>query len=537
MGEDTEDPKANAEEPKNDKEEEIKDEPQSSHSTNGKANNLRDKFDDEHSNADDRRRSKNEARLTTGIGKPKEKIRNLEIFWGNIWPKLEEAGWTKIDGEGAQIGCVTFLPKGSSIDDRDGPATGERYDRIRDVLDRLDEGRSQTEAAIANLYHSLQTGASEKQPTNTVRGTPANRSARHNVLLSPKIDLSWKDGGRNFPRKKSQIGDDYQVSKLPKAGTFESSEHAECIILWDTKKAATLLDEDGNIPILDQVPANKREAALELLAEREYTPGEDFVETVASLPARNGSDWPPEKKAKFSESVFSLRKDLHGVRAAMGIDMATCLAHYYGVFKHTDDYRLVKTVLHDEKLDAKTAAAVATINNAALVASGAAGAAPPPPSVQDGDPDACVICDDGGELLICDGCEREYHLECMDPPLQSVPEGHWECDECVNQKLLAFRDFLVRRSGLFEAKDDEEEAEDDDVPSLIFKPTPDAMATIRIMAEGISKILASPQPEDEAMEDVGTPKGEVSIKIEDSGGSGSGGRRKRKRKSEAALLS
>ena len=113
----------------------------------------------------------------------------------------------------------------------------DRYDRVRDVLDRLEEGRSQTEAAIANLYRTLQHQNEDDPaiPNNTTTTTPTsalasptNRpSARHNVLLSPKMDLSWKDGGRNFPRKSSQIGADYQVLELPKVGTFDASSSPE----------------------------------------------------------------------------------------------------------------------------------------------------------------------------------------------------------------------------------------------------------------------------------------------------------------------
>eukprot|EP00527_Entomoneis_sp_CCMP2396_P005515 CAMPEP_0198141406 /NCGR_PEP_ID=MMETSP1443-20131203/4423_1 /TAXON_ID=186043 /ORGANISM="Entomoneis sp., Strain CCMP2396" /LENGTH=480 /DNA_ID=CAMNT_0043804149 /DNA_START=156 /DNA_END=1598 /DNA_ORIENTATION=+ len=425
-------------------------------------------------NMEARRRLKNEARVTSGIGKSKMKERNLEIFWNHIWPKLEEAGWTKIVLSGHREGSVIFLPKGSSVGEKGGMFTGEHYDRIRDVLDRLEEGRSQTEAAISNLYHSLQL---EENADTTKSPDPRDRPMRAS-LLSPKLDLSWKEGGRMFPRKASKVGEEYQVAEFPKAGTSESSENAECVIFWDPKEASSLYDEDGELPLLEKVPKNKLESALSLLAELKYIPGDDFVETVDSMPARNGSDWAPEKKAKFSESVFKFRKDLHAVRAEMDIDMSTCLAHYYGIFKHTNDYRLVKTVLRDEKLDAKAA-------NSAPAA---------------GEPDACLICDDGGVLLICDGCEGEYHIECMDPALKSVPEGHWECDECVNQKLLAFRDYLVRQSGLFEAKDPEE-----DEGPVIYKPTPSALESVRKMAHGISALIAVNE-EDEEMEDAGTPK-------------------------------
>jgi hypothetical protein len=28
-------------------------------------------------------------------------------------------------------------------------------------------------------------------------------------------------------------------------------------------------------------------------------------------------------------------------------------------------------------------------------------------------------------------CEEAYHLDCLDPPVQSIPEGDWFCPECA----------------------------------------------------------------------------------------------------------
>lgn len=46
----------------------------------------------------------------------------------------------------------------------------------------------------------------------------------------------------------------------------------------------------------------------------------------------------------------------------------------------------------------------------------------------------CVICwKQGGEesLLMCDCCDRAYHMDCRNPPIYNVPEGKWFCDDCV----------------------------------------------------------------------------------------------------------
>jgi transposase InsO family protein len=55
------------------------------------------------------------------------------------------------------------------------------------------------------------------------------------------------------------------------------------------------------------------------------------------------------------------------------------------------------------------------------------------------DSHVCRICrlqDRGDVMLICDGCQRGYHLDCLDPPLTSIPEeATWCCDECVQQGI------------------------------------------------------------------------------------------------------
>lgn len=46
----------------------------------------------------------------------------------------------------------------------------------------------------------------------------------------------------------------------------------------------------------------------------------------------------------------------------------------------------------------------------------------------------CMICDQAAnadDLLICDACDKGFHMDCLDPPVTELPEGRWICPICV----------------------------------------------------------------------------------------------------------
>ncbi|KAI6178175.1 hypothetical protein M3Y98_00472300 [Aphelenchoides besseyi] len=43
----------------------------------------------------------------------------------------------------------------------------------------------------------------------------------------------------------------------------------------------------------------------------------------------------------------------------------------------------------------------------------------------------CEECNQTGELVLCDGCPKAYHLACLDSNMNEVPEGLWLCKTCV----------------------------------------------------------------------------------------------------------
>uniref|UniRef100_A0A6Q2XZJ2 Uncharacterized protein n=1 Tax=Esox lucius TaxID=8010 RepID=A0A6Q2XZJ2_ESOLU len=68
--------------------------------------------------------------------------------------------------------------------------------------------------------------------------------------------------------------------------------------------------------------------------------------------------------------------------------------------------------------------------------------------------DYCEVCQQGGEIILCDTCPRAYHLVCLEPELEKAPEGKWSCPHCEKEGIQ------------WEAKDDDFEEFEEDIEDL-----------------------------------------------------------------------
>uniref|UniRef100_W5N7Z1 Bromodomain PHD finger transcription factor n=1 Tax=Lepisosteus oculatus TaxID=7918 RepID=W5N7Z1_LEPOC len=57
--------------------------------------------------------------------------------------------------------------------------------------------------------------------------------------------------------------------------------------------------------------------------------------------------------------------------------------------------------------------------------------------------DHCRVCHKLGDLLCCETCSAVYHLECVKPPLEEVPEDEWQCEICVAHKVQGVTDCVA----------------------------------------------------------------------------------------------
>lgn len=230
-----------------------------------------------------------------------------------------------------------------------------------------------------------------------------------------------------------------------------------------------------------------------------------LAEVVCTFEPEDGSNWTREEKEQFRIEIFRHRKELSAVAKSMNKSVNCCMTYYLNIFKKSDDYRLLKTLRADERAET-------------MVASEHGG-------------DACLVCGDGGNLLICDGCEGEYHGKCTRPPLAEVPEGSWECDDCVNHNFLKARDNLIRNTRIFERieaasqsrkrkarqmgsdlmspnrrKSDGDtgaqlHTKTGEMGELVLRPTPQALAAVKKLALAISQALAVPKESSSTVEE------------------------------------
>mmetsp|Transcript_28711 Transcript_28711/g.43048 ORF Transcript_28711/g.43048 Transcript_28711/m.43048 type:complete len:379 (+) Transcript_28711:768-1904(+) len=290
------------------------------------------------------------------------------------------------------------------------------------------------EAAAAYIAEIDMLQGKAGKPTVSTRPARRRFVPQRNLYTSMRshVDMGWKDDRMQFPKVSSRIGPEYQVDKLPLPNDAvtalepDDSDNSCCYEqIWDPSMAAI----SGKLNLVHlTVPHNKKEAGMVALHKNNYSlPG--FYEALNKITPLDGSDWTQEERELFHLLTLDSRKDLYTVSKKMGKSINNCMTYYLGKYKHSDYYRFTKEICVQERADKKSR----------------------------GNAEACAVCKEGGNLLICDTCECGFHLNCVRPPLPNIPEGSWDCDDCLNMKLLEMRSILLKETAVLQRGSDGKE--------------------------------------------------------------------------------
>jgi len=111
------------------------------------------------------------------------------------------------------------------------------------------------------------------------------------------------------------------------------------------------------------------------------------------------------EERRFEALIRDCQKDFATISEKLNRKRSDCLIHYYRWKASSRSYQGMKTAWKDSY---------------------------------------CSVCQDGGDLIICDGCNSNFHMECVNPPLTAVPEGNWFCHSCQYRKLKVMPSLLER---------------------------------------------------------------------------------------------
>ncbi len=366
----------------------------------------------------------NARRLIAGIDKNEAPI-ITRAFWKVLWPLLQADGWFYNRQENFDFGATTFFRSVcTSIKSSLRVYNQDYFDTISGVLNYVTSVPKYNDGV--KMFHD-----EVKKGKDARKKERARKSSSEVYMNGPSFRKS----------KHSRIGSEYQVRSLPRSRDFNTggsmdfmyvhlflifcrtisyyelhphvvSDYLHLIIsifvpsqdhYWDPDKAS-----NDAFTFLHSLRHEDREKTFVTIHKANYD--------ITSIPHPTKSTWEvlaedESFSQEFHEKIMHCKKQMGALASCFdklfpsstkNEVIGFCNWYYYHKYKQSRNYYVLKALLKGGRINS------------------------------DRNSDDCAICDDGGNLICCDSCEKSFHLECLNMQSSDVENiGNWSCPECV----------------------------------------------------------------------------------------------------------
>jgi hypothetical protein len=235
--------------------------------------------------------------------------------------------------------------------------------------------------------------SSNVAPCSPTKKSPQVVARKLRLFRFASAKDEWKKNRNTYPHKSSNVGKKYQALHIPEPNDFRK-DRTDSDVLYE------LLYDPKHPP--DTLP---------------------FMQQLSS----GQVIWTDNQRKKFHLFMVRSMKNISCVNKMLGnIGVSNCLDYYYGVYKRTKEYELLKELC-------------------------------PKHFVEDV---LCGICRKPKAVIACDTCTDAYHLGCLTPPLLEIPQvEHFECNICLKEKkaessaMKVIADVLIDKSNSSSAEE------------------------------------------------------------------------------------
>ncbi|KAL7465963.1 hypothetical protein ACHAXS_006268 [Conticribra weissflogii] len=330
----------------------------------------------------------NARRLIAGINKKEAPI-ITRAFWKVLWPLLQADEWFYNRQENFDFGATTFFRSVcTSIKSSLRVYNQDYFDTISGVLNYVTSVPKYNDGV--KMFHD-----EVKKGKDARKKERARKSSSEVYMNGPSFRKS----------KHSRIGSEYQVRSLPRSRDFNTGGSMDFIQdhYWDPDKAS-----NDAFTFLHSLRHEDREKTFVTIHKANYD--------ITSIPHPTKSTWEvlaedESFSQEFHEKIMHCKKQMGALASCFdklfpsstkNEVIGFCNWYYYHKYKQSRNYYVLKALLKGGRINS------------------------------DRNSDDCAICDDGGNLICCDSCEKSFHLECLNMQSSDVENiGNWSCPECV----------------------------------------------------------------------------------------------------------